>query len=76
MPTCSTACCSTAERIAGFIDFYYARCNDVLLYDLAIAVNDWAMQPDGDLDAGRAQALIDGYTRCVRRPKPNGLHGR
>ncbi len=48
------------ERIAGFIDFYYA-CNDVLLYDLAIAVNDWAMQPDGNLDAGRARALIGGY---------------
>lgn len=48
------------DAIAGFIDFYYA-CNDVLLYDVAIAVNDWARRPDGEIDAELARALLDGY---------------
>lgn len=48
------------DRIAGFIDFYYA-CNDVLLYDLAIAVNDWARNDEHDIDDERAAALLAGY---------------
>ncbi|WP_293761622.1 homoserine kinase [uncultured Aquitalea sp.] len=48
------------DHIAGFIDFYYA-CNDVLLYDLAIAVNDWARQEDGEIGAEHARALLAGY---------------
>ena len=52
------------EQISGFIDFYYA-CNALLLYDLAIAVNDWAMLADGDIDNERARAFIDAY-RAVR----------
>ena len=48
------------DQVGGFIDFYYA-CNDALLYDLAIAVNDWGAQPDGDIDAERAHAMLAGY---------------
>lgn len=48
------------DEIAGFIDFYYA-CNDILLYDVAIAVNDWARTADGSIDAERARAFLDGY---------------
>ncbi|GGX97215.1 homoserine kinase [Vogesella alkaliphila] len=48
------------DKIAGFIDFYYA-CNDVLLYDLAIALNDWARDAQGDIDAELARAIIAGY---------------
>ena len=48
------------ETVAGFIDFYYA-CNDVLVYDLAIALNDWCSLPDGDIDPIRARALLAGY---------------
>ncbi|GHD71177.1 homoserine kinase [Vogesella fluminis] len=48
------------DKIAGFIDFYYA-CNDVLLYDLAIALNDWARDAQGDIDATLARAIIAGY---------------
>jgi homoserine kinase type II len=52
------------DAITGFIDFYYA-CNDILLYDVAIAVNDWARQVDGSIDGARARAFLDGY-RAVR----------
>ncbi|RXZ43724.1 homoserine kinase [Crenobacter cavernae] len=48
------------ERVAGFIDFYYA-CNDVLLYDVAIALNDWARGEDGNIDDDKARALLAGY---------------
>lgn len=48
------------ERLTGVIDFYYA-CNDALLYDLAVTVNDWCFEPDGEFNAARAQALINAY---------------
>lgn len=52
------------DAVAGFIDFYYA-CNDVLLYDIAIALNDWARRPDGTIDDTLARAFLAGY-RQVR----------
>jgi homoserine kinase type II len=48
------------DRIAGFIDFYYA-CNDILIYDVAIALNDWTRTADGEIDAEKARALLAGY---------------
>jgi len=49
-------------RISGVIDFYFA-CTGALLYDVAIAVNDWCVREGGRLDDDRAAALLAAYGR-------------
>ncbi|HEX4764551.1 MAG TPA: phosphotransferase, partial [Usitatibacter sp.] len=48
------------EGEGGVIDFYFA-CDDVLLYDVALAVSDWCVNPDATLDPEREEAFLDGY---------------
>ena len=48
------------KNVAGFIDFYYA-CNGNFMYDLAIAVNDWARSSNNKLDISLKDAFISGY---------------
>lgn len=50
------------DRLTGIIDFYYA-CNDALLFDLAVTVNDWCSLPDGGLDEAKLIALTGAYGR-------------
>lgn len=56
------------DRLTGVIDFYYA-CNDALIYDLAVTVNDWCMEPDGTPNLARWQAVLAGY-RSRRELQP------
>lgn len=48
------------NHLAGVIDFYNA-CSGPMLYDLAIALNDWCSRDDGSLDNKGAQALLGAY---------------
>ncbi len=48
------------DRVGGLIDFYFA-CSDALLYDVAITVNDWCMNPDGTLDETKTQSFLRAY---------------
>ena len=48
------------DTLAGIIDFYYA-CDEYLLYDLAVTVNDWCMGKEGVIDLPRYQALMTAY---------------
>jgi homoserine kinase type II len=48
------------SHLCGVIDFYNA-CSGPMLYDLAIAVNDWCSMADGRLDHHRANALLGAY---------------
>jgi homoserine kinase type II len=49
-----------SPRISGIIDFYFAGA-DSLLFDLAVAANDWCLGEEGDLAPDRTRALLDGY---------------
>lgn len=48
------------EQLKGIIDFYYA-CDEYLLYDLAVAVNDWCVDESGTLAPSHYQALMRAY---------------
>ncbi len=51
-----------ADNLSGLIDFYYA-CDDVLLYDVAVTINDWCRLSDGQLDESRMHHFLEGYTQ-------------
>jgi len=48
------------DELSGFIDFYYA-CYDVLIYDLAITINDWCRTETGHINADFLEPLMRGY---------------
>ena len=50
------------EKLSGLIDFYFA-CNDFLAYDLAICLNAWCFEEDGQFNITKARALLEGYRK-------------
>ncbi len=49
------------DHIGGVIDFYFAACS-AWLFDLAVTVNDWCVDPiSGEFDRRRAVALLQAY---------------
>lgn len=50
------------DTFSGIIDFYYS-CNDILLYDLAVTVNDWCLNDDFTLDRVKVIALLTSYSQ-------------
>lgn len=52
------------DILGGFIDFYYA-CYDVLIYDVAIAVNEWCLHHNGadlgNIDTEKVDAFLSAY---------------
>lgn len=48
------------DTLTGMIDFYYA-CDDFLLYDLAVTVNDWCNRENGAPDSAQLNALLSAY---------------
>ncbi|MCB8839156.1 homoserine kinase [Aurantimonas sp. VKM B-3413] len=58
-------------ELSGLIDFYFA-CNDLLAYDLAIALCAWCFEADASFNVTKARALIKGYA-SVRPLEPAEL---
>ncbi len=46
----------------GIIDFYFA-CEDFYAYELAIVLNAWCFEPDGEFNVTKARQLLRAYTR-------------
>jgi len=52
-------------RVSGVIDFYHA-CRRAWLFDLAVAINDWATDEVGVTQSSKAESMVAGY-QSVRR---------
>ena len=52
------------DRLCGFFDFYFAG-TDMLLFDVAVCLNDWCADPaTGQLDEARAAVFTAAYERA------------
>lgn len=52
------------DQVTGVIDFYFA-CDDLFAYDVAICLNAWCFELQGDYNLGKSRAFLEGY-RAVR----------
>ena len=46
--------------VSGLIDFYFS-CNDFFAYDIAICLNAWCFEVDGDFNVTKARHLLRAY---------------
>lgn len=57
------------NKISGLIDFYYA-CQDTLLLDIAITMNDWCRPGGLALDPALKDAFLKGYQQLRKLTEP------
>ena len=50
------------DRLTGVIDFYFA-CNDCFAYDIAICLNAWCFELNGEFNVTKARNLLSSYRR-------------
>lgn len=55
-------CLFDDDRTGGIIDFDYA-CDEFWLYDLAVTINDWCINNEGELDQQLLRAFLNSYNR-------------
>lgn len=55
------------DKLSGLIDFYFA-CTDFLVYDLAICLNAWCFEQNGEFNVTKARLMIEGYGRTRALP--------
>ena len=48
------------ETLSGIIDFYFA-CTDFFAYELAIVLNAWCFEPDGQFNSTKARSFLSAY---------------
>ena len=48
------------RELSGLIDFYFA-CTDAFAYDLAICINAWCFEADGEFNVTKARLLVRHY---------------
>ena len=58
-------------EVSGIIDFYFA-CNDAFAWDVAICLNAWCFEPDGEFNVTKARRLLSAY-RARRAFPPDEL---
>ncbi|PID42142.1 MAG: homoserine kinase [Proteobacteria bacterium] len=59
----------SGDRITGLIDFYHA-CEDYLLFDLAVAANEWCFDMvRGEYDQARITSLVQSYQSIAGWPE-------
>ncbi len=56
------------NKVSGIIDFYFS-CTDFLSYDLAVCINDWCFNKEGEYLEKNTQSLIEGYEKIRRLDK-------
>jgi homoserine kinase type II len=56
------------DHLSGLIDFYFA-CTDFLVYDLAICLNAWCFEQNGEFNVTKARLMIEGYRKTRALPQ-------
>lgn len=51
-----------ADALSGLIDFYFA-CTDTFMYDVAICLNAWCFERDGDFNVTKARKMLAAYNK-------------